>query len=115
MRQIKLDRIIELHEPGPEIKSDTGSISYGPAIVHTEWAHRIGQPGYTRIAADTLVTELPVQYVIRAEGINAPLLIEEITTKWTVVDTGITYKIESFYESTFGRGQFLILVCVARQ
>ena len=106
---MRLNRIIELHEPGPEIKSDTGSTSYGPVTVHTEWAHRIDQSGYTRIASDTLVTEFPVQYIIRAEG------LEDMTTKWTVVEDNKTYKIESFHESTFGRGQFLVLVCVARQ
>ena len=106
---MRLDRIIELHEPGPEIRDDTGSIRYGPAIVHTEWANRIDQAGDTRITLDTLVSEFPVRYTIRAEG------LEELTTRWTVVEDGKTYKIQSFFESSIGRGQFLVLVCVARQ
>ena len=106
---MQLNRIIELHEPGPEIRGETGSITYGPSTVHTAWAHRIDQAGHTGIAFDTLVSEFPVKYTIRAEG------MEELTTRWTVVEDGKTYRIESFFESTRGRGQYLVLVCAARQ
>ena len=106
---MRFDRIIELHEPGPQIQDDDGSVSRGPATVHTEWAHRRAQSGYTRLAIDTLVTEFPVQYTIRAEG------LEDMDSSWWIVDEGKEYKIESFYEPGFGRDQFLVIVCVERK
>ena len=106
---MKLDRRITLHRPDPTSQSASGSISRGGSTTKRVYANRRAQAGFGRIAIDTLVTEYPVNYTVRAAG------LQEIDATWWVVDKGIEYRIESVYEPNFGRNQYLVLVCVERK
>ena len=106
---MRLNRWITIVESGPRVQSADGSTRRGERSRRMVKANRRAQPGFERIAVDTLVAEYPVQYTVRYSG------LENIDNSWWVEEDGKEYRIESIYEPPIGRRRFLVLVCVERK
>ena len=109
-RIMRLDRTIEIYEPGRVLRGTGGSRSRASPTVHRIQARRQARQGSEGIVQDTRVEENRVTYTIRDGSLS-----RRIDTTWWIRDSGLDYRIESVYEPPIGRRQFLALVAVARQ
>ena len=108
-RTMKLDRTIELYEPGRVIRDSDRSRARADATVHRIQARRQARQGAEGIDQDIHVGQNRITYTIRAGNLS-----RRIDTTWWISDGGLDYRIESVYEPPIGRRQFLALVTVAR-